>query len=245
MNIAVIICAAGSSTRFGGKKKKIFEQVCGTPVFLRSLNIFTEMDEVKQIILAIASEDEEKIRINWEANLAFSGVELCHGGANRSETVQNALKKVKNDIDIVAIHDAARCCVEKKWIHDAFEKCEQSGAAALACPVVSTIKKGENGQITTTVNRENLYEAQTPQVFRRELLIGAYQNIKDSGINPQTITDDCSVVEAMGREITIIETDNSNLKITNKTDIAIAEAIIKSRIKNEPEGFHPFAADNW
>ncbi|MFI4910699.1 MAG: 2-C-methyl-D-erythritol 4-phosphate cytidylyltransferase [Sedimentisphaeraceae bacterium JB056] len=245
MNIAVIICAAGSSTRFGGKTKKIFEKVCETPVFLRSINVFSDIDDVKQIILAISPEDEEKIRMNWEANLAFDGVELCHGGSHRGETVEKALANVRDEIDLVAVHDAARCCVTKEWVLEAFEKCSKSGAVALACPVVSTIKKVVDGQIAETVDRINLYEAQTPQVFNRTLLIDAYENIAKSDIDAKTITDDCSVVEKFGHAISIVETDSSNIKITKKDDISIAEAILKSRTKTEPKAFHPFADDKW
>jgi 2-C-methyl-D-erythritol 4-phosphate cytidylyltransferase len=243
MNAAVIICAAGSSTRFGGAKKKIFENVCGKPVFLRSINVFSEIEDVKQIILAISPEDEEKILINWEANLGFIGVELCHGGACRGETVKNALAKVRNDIDIVAVHDGARCCVKKEWVLEALSVCEQSGAAALASPVVSTLKRVENGCIAATIDRENLFEAQTPQVFSRKLIVEAYERLDERQL--KSITDDCSAVQAAGGTIIVVKTDNSNIKITTKADIALAEAIIKSRKNDSPKSFHPFMDEKW
>ena len=244
MNAAVIICAAGASTRFGGKQKKIFEKVCGTVVFLRSINIFAEIEDFKQIILAVAQDDLEKIKLNWEANLSFSGVEICLGGKSRFETVQNALAVVRDDIDIVAVHDAARCCTQTNWINEALSKCEEKGAAILASSVVSTLKKVEGQVITDTVDRSNLYEAQTPQVFDKQILLQAYKNIVDSGVDTLTITDDCSAVEKLGKPISIVETDCSNIKITNKTDLAIAEAIIKSQEKPSSRGFHPFADEN-
>jgi 2-C-methyl-D-erythritol 4-phosphate cytidylyltransferase len=244
MNAAVIICAAGSSTRFGGKQKKIFEKVGDTAVFLRSINVFTEIEDVRQIILAIAAEDEEKIRLNWEANLAFNGVELCYGGKERFQTVSNALAKVREDIDIVAIHDAARCCVKREDILRAFDKCSQTKAAILAAPVVSTLKKADGGIIEATIDRASLYEAQTPQVFNRRLLISAYDKAIETQADPKDITDDCIAIEKLPHPISIIETDNSNIKITNKIDIAIAEAIIKSRDSKKPKQFHPFAAEN-
>jgi len=243
MNAAVIICAAGSSSRFGGKKKKIFVEVCGVPVLLRSVNIFSEIEDVKQIILAISPEDEEKIRINWDANLAFAGVELCLGGDQRTQTVANALAKVRDDIDIVAIHDAARCCVTTEWVNAVFAKAYQSGAATLACPVVATIKKAENGVIKSTVDRTNLYEAQTPQVFERKLILDAYKKIGKLS-NKSAITDDCSVVEAVGKDISIVETDSSNIKITKQADVAIAQAIIQSMEKKTPRALHPFQEES-
>ncbi len=239
MNAAVIICAAGSSSRFGGRKKKIFIEVCGIPVLLRSINIFSEIEDVKQIILAISPEDEEKIRINWDANLAFAGVELCLGGERRSETVTNALAKVRDDIDIVAIHDAARCCVTTEWVMAVLAKAFETGAATLACPVVATIKKVENGVIKSTVDRTNLYEAQTPQVFERKLILDAYRKIAKLDAK-SAVTDDCSVVEAIGKDISIIETDSSNIKITKQSDVAIAQAIIQSKEKKTTRAIHPF-----
>lgn len=244
MNVAVIICAAGSSSRFGGKKKKIFIELCGTPVLLRSVNIFSEIEDVKQIILAISAEDEEKIRMNWEANLAFAGVELCIGGNERCQTVQNALNKVREDIDIVAIHDAARCCVTTEWVTEVFAKAFETGAATLASPVVATLKKAKNNVITSTVDRTNLYEAQTPQVFERKLILDAYDKIGKLSPNI-ALTDDCSVVEAIGKEIAIIETDSSNIKITKQADITIAQAVIQSREKKTPRPLHPFQEDLW
>ena len=244
MNAAVIICAAGSSSRFGGKKKKIFAEVCGTAVFLRSVNLFSEIEDVKQIILAISAEDEEKIRINWEASLAFAGVELCFGGSERSQTVANALAKVRDDIDIVAIHDAARCCVTTEWIKAVFARAFETGAATLACPVVSTIKKVENGVIKSTIDRTSLYEAQTPQVFERKLLLDAYKKITKLNANA-AVTDDCSVVENFGSAISIVETDASNIKITRQADLAIAEAIIKSRVAKTARALHPFEENLW
>jgi 2-C-methyl-D-erythritol 4-phosphate cytidylyltransferase len=104
----------------------------------------------------------------------------------------------------------------------------------LACPVVATLKKVKDGQIIQTVDRAGLYEAQTPQVFKKDLLKKAYANLNK--LDKSKISDDSQLVEAMGQKVSIVETDFSNIKITNKSDIAIAEAIIKSRPKPKPQG---------
>ena len=242
MNIAVIICAAGSSKRFvkdqrhnlEAVKKKQFADVAGRPAFLRSIEFFANRDNVKQIIMSIPAEDEEMFKISHGANLSFHGVKLCIGGAERFETVANALKLVKDDIDIVAIHDAVRCCLTEQWLKDVFDKAAQTGAAMLACPVVATLKKVENGEIVQTVDRTGLYEAQTPQVFRKDLLKKAYANM--GNLDKSKISDDSQLVEALGQKVSIVETDSSNIKITTKADIVIAEAIIKSRPKPKPQG---------
>jgi 2-C-methyl-D-erythritol 4-phosphate cytidylyltransferase len=242
MNIAVIICAAGSSKRFvkeqlhnlEAAKKKQFASVAGRPAFLRSIEFFAGRDNVKQIIMSIPAEDEEMFKITHGANLSFHGVKLCIGGAERFETVAKALELVQDDIDLVAIHDAVRCCLMDKWLDDVFKVADQTGAAMLACPVVATLKKVENGKIVETVDRTGLYEAQTPQVFKKDLLKKAYANL--SKLDKSKISDDSQLVEVLGHKVAIVETDSSNIKITTKADIAIAEAIIKSRPKPKPQG---------
>jgi len=263
MNIAVIICAAGSSKRFvkeqqhrlEAAKKKQFANVAGRPAFLRSIEFFAGRDNVKQIIMSIPAEDEEMFKISHGANLSFHGVKLCIGGAERFETVAKALELIKDDIDFVAVHDAVRCCLTNKWIDDVFKAAEKYDAAMLACPVVATLKKVENGQIIETIDRKGLYEAQTPQVFKKDLLKKAYANLANldksnppkgpaslrrveaGEVSPRAeISDDSQLVEALGHKVAIVETDFSNIKITNKADIVIAEAIIKSRPKPKPQG---------
>jgi 2-C-methyl-D-erythritol 4-phosphate cytidylyltransferase len=242
--IAVIICAAGQSSRFGGKTKKTFTEVNGKATFMHSVELFADRPEVKQVILAIHADDEEWVNIKYGANLTFFGVKICQGGDERFETVDKALKLVKDDIDLVAVHDAARCCVTTEWIDAVFAKAAETGAAMLAAPVVATIKKVEDGVIKSTVDRTGLYEAQTPQVFDRKLLTQAYEKLDT--LEKEKISDDSQLIEAMGKEVHIVETDQSNIKITQKTDIHIAQAILKSRPKPKPEGYEsPFYEAKW
>jgi len=252
MNIAVIICAAGSSKRFVKEqqhkleaiKKKQFADVAGRPAFLRSIEFFAGRDNVKQIIMSIPAEDEEMFKITHGANLSFHGVKLCIGGTERFETVAKALELVKDDIDFVAVHDAVRCCLKDIWLDDVFKTAEKTGAAMLACPVIATLKKVQDGQIVETVDRTGLYEAQTPQVFKKDLLKKAYANLEK--LDKSKISDDSQLVETLGHKVTIVETDSSNIKITTKADIAIAEAIIKSRPKPKPEGYvGPYGDAQW
>jgi len=235
MNIAVIICAAGSGSRFGSKKKKQFTDVAGRPAFLRSVEFFADNNNVKQIILSVPAEDKELLEIRHGASLSFHGVKLCVGGSERFETVAKAIELVKDDIDIIAIHDAVRCCLVPGWIEDVFALASKTGAAMLACPVVATLKKVDNKQIISTVDRTGLYEAQTPQVFKAELIREAYGRIDE--LDKSKISDDAQLVEAAGHKVAIVETDSSNIKITTACDIAIAEAIIKTRKKDEPKGY--------
>ncbi len=243
-NVAVIICAAGGSRRFGGKRKKPFVDVAGRAVFLRSVELFANRDDVKQILLAIAPEDEELVHIKWGPNLAFYNTKICFGGAKRFDTVKKALELVKGDIDLIAVHDAVRCCLTKQWIDDCFVAAAKTGAAILACPVAATIKQAKDNTIIKTVDRVALYEAQTPQVFAAELLKKAYENLKN--LDQSKISDDSQLVEALGHKVTIVEADSSNIKITCKSDIAIAEAILKSRSKLARKGpIGPYIEAQW
>jgi len=243
-NVAVIICAAGASKRFGGKRKKPFVDMAGRAVFMRSVELFSDRDDVKQILLAISPEDEELVNVKWGPNLKFFNVKVCFGGAERFDTVNKALELVKETIDLVAVHDAVRCCVKEEWIDEAITAAAKTGAAILAAPLVATIKEAKDKTITKTVDREGLYEAQTPQVFAASLLKKAYGSLAE--LDKGKISDDSQLVEALGHEVSIVETDSSNIKVTRKADIAIAEAILKSRPKARPKGpTGPYIEAQW
>ncbi|MHC4111881.1 MAG: 2-C-methyl-D-erythritol 4-phosphate cytidylyltransferase [Planctomycetota bacterium] len=243
-SVGVIICAAGASSRFGGKRNKPFVDVAGRAAFLRSAELFTNRDDVKQVLLAISPEDQELVEVKWGPNLKFYDVQICFGGAERFDTVTKTLELIKDNIDLIAVHDAVRCCVTKKWIDDCFAAAAKSGAAMLACPVSATIKKVKDNVIQQTVDRSGLYEAQTPQVFEASLLRKAYDNLKNLDVSK--ISDDSQLVEALDHKVSIVETDSSNIKITRKSDIAIAEAILKSRAKAIPKGYiGPYAEAQW
>jgi 2-C-methyl-D-erythritol 4-phosphate cytidylyltransferase len=242
--VAAIICAAGAGSRFGGKRKKAFVDVDGRAVFLRSIELFSERDDVKQILLAIPAEDKELVEVKWGANLQFFGVKLFIGGAERFDTVIKGLELVKDDIDLVAVHDACRCCVTADIINKVIVEAAKTGAAIPACPVVATLKKAKDNIIIDTVARAGLYEAQTPQIFSRALLKQGYDNLKN--LDKSTISDDSQLIEALGHKVSIVETDSSNIKITRQSDIPIAEAILKSRPKATPEGpIGPYIEAQW
>jgi len=243
-SVAAIICAAGASSRFGGKRKKAFVDVAGRAVFLRSVEIFSNRDDVKQILLGISPEDEELVNIKWGPNLKFYDTTIFLGGDERFDTVNKGIELVKDDIDVIAVHDACRCCVTAELIDKVLAAAAENGAAIPACPVTATIKEAKDNTIIRTVDRENLYEAQTPQVVAVELLKKAYENLKN--LDQSKISDDAQLVEALGQKVTIVEADSSNIKITRQSDIAIAEAIIKSRPKLMPKGHvGPYGEAQW
>lgn len=243
-NVAAIICAAGASSRFGGKRKKAFVDVAGRAVFLRSVEFFANRDDVKQVLLGISQEDEELVNVKWGPNLKFFNTTIFQGGNERFDTVNKGIELIKDDIDLVAVHDACRCCVTAELVDKVISAAAENGAAILACPVTATIKEVQDNTISRTVDRENLFEAQTPQVFEVELLKKAYKNLEN--LDQSKISDDAQLVEALDNKVTIVEADSSNIKITRQSDVAIAEAILKSRPKLMPKGpAGPYIEAQW
>lgn len=251
-DVCVIICAAGASTRFSAdklapitKRKKQLCDVSGRAAFIRSIEFFADRSDVKQILLAINKDDEEIVTVKWGANLQFFNVKTYIGGQERFETVQKGLELVKDNVELVAVHDAVRCCLKNKWIDDCFAMAAKTGAAILACPVVATIKNAKDNIIQNTVDRTNLYEAQTPQVFKKDILKKAFENLPN--LDRAKISDDAQLVEAIGQAVSIVPTDSSNIKITNQSDIAIAEAILKIRqLETKKEGYvGPYGEPQW
>jgi 2-C-methyl-D-erythritol 4-phosphate cytidylyltransferase len=264
-NFAVILPAAGQSRRFHDKAyKKPFAPLGGRAVWLHSAERFMNRPDVKQVIVCVAAEDRELFNTKFGANIAILGVEVVEGGEHRTDTVQRALERVKSDIDFIAVHDAARPCIADLWIDAVFAAAERDGAAILAAPVQATLKRveergagskeqgvrqGTSGsslpaprslRISGTVDRESLWEAQTPQVFRRTLLIDAYAKR-----GRESVTDDAQLIERLGKPVTIVPCSQLNLKITTRDDLKLAEQVLKVLPKPKLEGFqHPFADDN-
>lgn len=242
--IAVILPAAGKSERFGGKEKKIFAKIDNRPVFLRSIEAFLQREDVCQTILAVAPDDDADVRQKFGANLGFMGVKLVVGGVERFETVSKALAAVSEEAEFVAVHDAVRCCVSNEMIDAVFAEAQKTGAAILASPLHGTIKRvSEAKVIDETIPRAGLYEAQTPQVFRKSLLLEAYSKVAD--VQGQ-VTDDAQLVESLGHPVSVVVSDPSNLKITTQGDLTLAAAILKSRPMRKPSGpRNPFEEAQW
>lgn len=240
-DLAVIVAAAGKSERFGGKEKKIFAKLDGRPVFLRSLELFVTRPEVCQTILAVAPEDVDQVKTKYGPNLGFMGVKLVEGGPHRTDTVKNALAVLPEAAKLVAVHDAARPCTAAGMIDNVVEEARKSGAAIPVNPVTSTLKRVSSGNVVEeTVSREGLYEAQTPQVFRRDVLEKAYE-----GDAAADATDDCQLVERSGFAVTTVPGDASNLKITTPGDISLAAAILKTRPLRPAKKLGAFEEAQW
>ena len=226
---ALILAAAGKSSRFSHKGsadptvKKTFAHLGGKPIWLRSVEKFVSRDDVIQIIVVVAPDDITWFRKYYISEINRMLLLIVAGGENRVDSIRNGLIAVTPKANYVAVHDAARPCVTEQEIATVFEEAKKHGAALLAAPVVGTIKKVVENQVETTVSRENLWEAQTPQVFRRDLILEAYQQkIEDIP------TDDAQLVERLGRPVYVVPADRGNMKITTQSDMVLAKYLIEN-----------------
>jgi 2-C-methyl-D-erythritol 4-phosphate cytidylyltransferase len=239
---AVILPAAGKSSRFRDQHyKKPFVPLENRPVWLHAAEKFTNRPDVQQTLLVISPEDREGFQSKMGANVALLGIELVEGGQERHDSVAAALARVRAEIDFIAVHDAARPCLADEWIDAVFAAAAKTGAAILASPISGTIKRaGKDLAIAETVSREGLWEAQTPQVFGRQLLIDAYARRSPAGA-----TDDAQLVERLGHAVTIVPCSPMNLKITTKDDLRLAAAVLKALPRKRlAAAAHPFADDD-
>ena len=210
-------------------------------MWLHSVDRFQNRNDVKQTIVTVAPEDREDFDRKFGANIAIMGIEVVEGGEHRADSVQRALERVKSDIDFVAVHDAARPCIADKWIEQVFEAAERTGRRSWRRrsrrrSSASTARSRSRRPSTA----QSLWTAQTPQVFRRELLIEAYaKRGKDAA------TDDAQLVERLGHAVTVVPCSAMNLKITTRDDLKLAEQVLKVLPKPKLDGFnHPFAGDD-
>jgi 2-C-methyl-D-erythritol 4-phosphate cytidylyltransferase len=210
-------------------------------VWLHSAERFLNRDDVKQLILIIDPDQRAQFDAKFAANVAILGIEVADGGPERCDSIANALSLVRDNVDLVAVHDAARPCIASQWIDNVVAAAADTGAAILAIPVTGTLKRSQDGRvIDDTVPRQNLWIAQTPQVFHRALLLDAYARRGN-----YSATDDAELVERLGRQVTIVPGSPINLKITTREDLQLAAQALKALPKPSILGpAHPFADDD-
>jgi len=225
---ALILAAAGKSSRFSREGsgdptvKKTFMHLGGMPIWLRCVEKFLNREDVTQIIVVVAPEDIDWFRKYYMSDINRLLLLVVTGGENRVDSIRHGLMAVNSKVDYVAVHDAARPCIMDNEIAAVFSAAKKYGAALLAAPVVGTVKKVVEGQIEETVQREYLWEAQTPQVFRREWILQAYQQkIRDIP------SDDSQLVERLGQPVYVVPSDRGNIKITTPSDLVLAKYLVE------------------
>ena len=219
---SAVIAAAGSSQRMEGEDK-LFIEICGTPVLAHTLVAFQNNDLINEIIVVASVSSFERISELCRHYNIVKATKIMAGGATRLDSVINGVLAVSKKAQLIAIHDAARPCVENDLIERTVSAAARYRAVAPAIPVSSTLKKVKDGIVIETVSREGLYEVQTPQVFSAEIIKLALTKSRNKSIE---ITDDCMAVELLGIQVYITEGSRSNIKLTTSDDITIAEAIL-------------------
>lgn len=226
-NIIAIILAAGSGSRMNSNIKKQFIEIKEKPIIAYTIEKFEKCKEVNEIIVVTNELDIEYLEKNIIKKYNFDKVvKIIAGGDERYNSVFNALSEIKEINSIVIIHDGARPFVNDNIIKQCINEAEKNGACIVGVPVKDTIKViDEEGYIINTPNRSNLYNVQTPQVFKLDIIKEAYDKyMNDTSIK---VTDDSMVVEKYSNiKVKIIEGDYTNIKITTPEDLIFANTLI-------------------
>jgi len=218
-SVGAIIAAAGQSRRFG-EGDKLFAPLAGRPLILHTLIAFEVCRAVDRVVLVLAAESLERGRRLVEAAGFDKVAAVCPGGPRRRDSVRLGLEAL-GECRWVVVHDGARPLVTAALIEAALAAAAETGAAIAAVPVVDTLKEAaEDSLITRTLDRRNLWAAQTPQVFAYELLCEAHR------LAANDATDDAALVEALGRRVKVFPGSPRNLKVTTAADLALAQALV-------------------
>ncbi len=228
---SAIIVAAGSSERMQASVSKQFLNVAGIPTIARTLSAFEKSEYINEIILVTRSEDKEKMK-KIAVDYSISKLKAIeYGGKTRQESVLAGLEKIDEKSDFVAIHDGARCLVSPSIIEKVCLAAFESGAATAAHRVTDTVKiEGTLQFVKSTPERDKVWLAQTPQVFRSNLYrVAAYTAKKERF----TATDDTSLVENINYRVKLVDCGKDNIKITLPGDVELAEFILSKRNKTD------------
>ena len=226
MSNTAVILAAGLGKRMQAGHNKQFIEICGQSVLTHTLTVFAQIPEIAKIVLVVRAGEEDTCR-NMIPEIAESKTVLAIGGKERQDSVHNGIRAITWECEYILIHDGARPLITEEVIRRTLLAAQNSGAAICAVPVKDTIKQADSdGNVLATIPRESLWAAQTPQVFRADLIRRAYEN---AYVHNHYGTDDASLVEYLGEKIKIVTGDYENIKITTPEDITTAEQILQKR----------------
>jgi 2-C-methyl-D-erythritol 4-phosphate cytidylyltransferase len=233
MKVVAIIPAAGLGTRMapGGKRAqplKQFFEINGAPILVHTLRVFAHNQQISQIVVALRANEMEGFGRQLEKEKLAAKVTMVEGGEHRQDSVANALAHLEaGKDDIVLVHDAVRPFVDDEIIRNVIREVEKHGAAIAGLPAVDTIKQvertAEGALITSTIPRERVVQAQTPQGFRYELIKRAFDSAIADGFMG---TDEASLVERLGADVWVVMGSARNIKITTPADLELAEFLI-------------------
>ena len=228
MNVSVILPAAGFGTRMGGGNRKQFLHLDGVPVLVRTIRKFAAAPAVGEIIVAVRPEDQAAVEEMLAKETTGKPVRIVQGGISRQESVENALRTLGPEVELVAVHDAVRPFVDLETIQKVIDEAARTGAAIVGIVPVDTVKQVHLHKIRATIPREKLILTQTPQVFRRDLLLEAFARARADQF---TGTDESSLVERLDQvEVSVIPGSDRNIKITRPHDLKLAELFLSEEL---------------
>jgi 2-C-methyl-D-erythritol 4-phosphate cytidylyltransferase len=218
---SAIIVAAGSSKRMGFNK--LLAQLAGEPVLRRTLGAFQKCPAIDEIIVVAGDAVRAEVE-SWRGQGLDKVVSVISGGAERHLSVNAGLQALNPACEIVAVHDGARPLISVEQITRCVEAARTQSAVACARPMTETLKRCDSdGRITDSIDRANAWIMETPQVFRRELLVRAYEAVIRDGLH---VTDEVSAVQHLGEPVFVIENGGMNPKITFPADIVLAQRFV-------------------
>src|SRR5215471_1171685 len=241
MKVGVIVPAAGLGTRMGrssaekmGTSRKQFMLLEGSPIVLHTVRKFAASDRVHEIVVAVRNDDLDWVSELLTGESSSRYLRAVEGGNSRQQSVENALAALEPDTDLVAVHDAVRPFIDLEIIHKALDEAAETGAAIVGVVPVDTVKQVTRStghvRVRSTLQRDRLVLAQTPQVFRYDLLVRAFQAARNDGFIG---TDEASLVERLDVEVSVVLGSDRNIKITRPGDMDLARLLLQEQTAGE------------
>ena len=228
--VSIVIVAAGRGSRMG-QGDKLFMEVAGLPLVGHTWRRFDRFAGTAEIVIVTRGESRSLFENLAKRIAAAKPWRIVEGGAERQDSVWNGVNATDEASAVVAIQDGARPCTPLGSLGQAIDDAREMGAAVLAKRVSDTLKRGDGqAQILGTVDRDNLWAVQTPQVFRREVILAALAKVRNEGL---AITDDTAACEALGQAVKLIECDRPNPKATTPDDLPFIESLLAAEAAGE------------
>ncbi|MFZ2445653.1 MAG: 2-C-methyl-D-erythritol 4-phosphate cytidylyltransferase [Syntrophobacteraceae bacterium] len=232
-----IVPAAGRGIRMGGGRPKQFLELFGKPILAHTLGVLSRISFLSSIYLIVPEdfmEPARRIVSEWvecgDRGPGAAAVSVVAGGAERQDSVYNGLLRLPPDCEWVMIHDGVRPFASPGLITATWEGARATGASIAAVPATDTVKRAREGIVSETLVRDEIWLVQTPQVFRKEIILAAYDKAVESGWSG---TDDASFVERIGVRVSVVRGERSNVKVTTPDDLDWARWFLSGKAEEE------------
>ena len=227
MTSVAIIVGAGRGLRFASdsQTQKQFLLLGGEPLILKTLQPFLTSNRISSCVLVVPKSAVDLVKKEVAPYASEDNIRVIAGGERRQDSVRFGVEAA-DGADVVVVHDAVRPFVRQEWISQVIDRCINNDGAIIALSVSDTLKKVVDGRISETIPREDIWQAQTPQAFRRELLLEVYASVDWENVH---VTDEAQLLEIVGKSVAIVPGSSENFKITTQDDWSKAEVIWEQR----------------